>query len=214
MSLVDRLADRMTINNNGCFLWNGRLDKEGYGEIKIQGNRKRVHRIAYEELVGPIPEGMDCHHIFECGNRNCFNPDHIEFLTTVEHAKVHNPLQPSCGRGHAFTAENTRVRSDGRRECRACERYRRNPLGNPRSTPFKKGSEHHKAVLNEEQVIGVMARLLTGKESHREIARTLGVSRHAVDAIWNGETWGHLFLLLNLTRKLDHSMSDVLTPSI
>jgi hypothetical protein len=44
-----------------------------------KGKTMAVHRIIYEQCVGPIPEGMlVCHH---CDNPPCCNPDHL-FLGT------------------------------------------------------------------------------------------------------------------------------------
>jgi formylmethanofuran dehydrogenase subunit E len=70
-----------------------------------------------------------------CRNRACANIDHLELVTNRENIlrgdikraapKVPGPRKPrarkaSCKRGHEFTAENTYLKPDGRRECRAC----------------------------------------------------------------------------------------------
>lgn len=85
----------------------------------------RVHRVVYELLVGPIPEGLQLDHL--CRNRVCGNPDHLEPVTNRENwirgenltaRTVRNDI---CQRGHPFSA-NARVRPNGSRTCRACER--------------------------------------------------------------------------------------------
>jgi hypothetical protein len=48
---------------------------------------KRVHRFAYEELVGPIDRRV-IHHI--CRQRNCVNPVH---LVPVADATAHHRLE-------------------------------------------------------------------------------------------------------------------------
>jgi hypothetical protein len=44
----------------------GRLDKEGYIRICVDGKEDRAHRWAYIYMVGDIPDGYDIDHI----NRN------------------------------------------------------------------------------------------------------------------------------------------------
>ncbi len=56
-----------------------------------------------------------------------------------------------------------------------------------------KGSLQWSAKLSEEQAVFAMARLLTGRETHQEIADTLAVTREAISSLWRGKSWGHLF---------------------
>ena len=56
-----------------------------------------------------------------------------------------------------------------------------------------RGSKCKLSVLNEEQVVCIMARLLTGRESQTEISRCFGVSPMAITHIWKGDRWGWLF---------------------
>lgn len=63
----------------GCWLWTGSCIAAGYGQIEVRenGRRKslRVHRVVWELLRGPIPEGLVlCH---TCDNPPCCNPDHL-----------------------------------------------------------------------------------------------------------------------------------------
>lgn len=63
-----------------CWIWTGYVaPKTGYGQYGGHGSgRSRlVHRVAYEYLVGPIPEGMHLDHL--CRNRQCVNAlQHLE----------------------------------------------------------------------------------------------------------------------------------------
>jgi hypothetical protein len=69
---------------DGCWIWTAFLHSDGYGRFHTKdANRKTigrlVHRITYEELVGPIPEGLELDHL--CRNRACCNPEHLEAVT-------------------------------------------------------------------------------------------------------------------------------------
>lgn len=60
---------------DGCWLWQGRIDKDGYGHFNFEGNNILAHRMAYELCVGPIPEQMQVLH--HCDNPPCVCPDHL-----------------------------------------------------------------------------------------------------------------------------------------
>lgn len=63
----------------GCWEWQGYTNKKGYGSIRINGMKQRVHRAMYNLFYGAIPNGMlVCH---RCDNPKCCNPDHL-FLGT------------------------------------------------------------------------------------------------------------------------------------
>ncbi len=47
----------------------------GYPFITVDGKAVQSHRVAYRELVGPIPEGKQVLH--RCGNALCVRPDHL-----------------------------------------------------------------------------------------------------------------------------------------
>ena len=62
-SMREKLSNYV-VASNGCHLWQGAVDKDGYGVIgrtapdigKRMGHLK-AHRCSYEEYNGPIPEG-------------------------------------------------------------------------------------------------------------------------------------------------------------
>ena len=68
----------------GCWQWLAPLTRYGYGQFLPEPpfRSHRVHRLAYEWLVGPIPEGLQLDHL--CRNRGCVNPDHLEAVTCRE----------------------------------------------------------------------------------------------------------------------------------
>lgn len=114
----------------GCWIWRGAIAGGGYGQIRVDGNQRKTHRVAYELVVGPIPDGHVLDHL--CENRRCVNPYHLEPVTqqvnqmrgmTTLAAK--NAAKTHCPQGHPYDEENTRQNFTARgrsRRCRACAR--------------------------------------------------------------------------------------------
>jgi len=80
------LADRFWMKvakGPGCWNWTGSLVTAGYGSImeRVDGRNHHhvAHRLSYELMVGPIPEGMMIDH--RCFNRKCVNPEHLRLAT-------------------------------------------------------------------------------------------------------------------------------------
>jgi hypothetical protein len=84
-SVIERLQKK-TILHNGCYLWQGAKDKDGYGRIKIAGKVKGIHQISFEMYNHKIPDGLEIDHI--CKQRNCWNPEHLQIVTHKENMKL------------------------------------------------------------------------------------------------------------------------------
>lgn len=77
-----RLEERsIPVTESGCWLWDGFLDKGGYGHISIKGWPVRAHRASWLAYRGEIPDGLCVLH--ECDVPSCINPSHL-FLGTDE----------------------------------------------------------------------------------------------------------------------------------
>jgi hypothetical protein len=117
----------------GCWLWTGYLDRNGYGKLHINAkftNTKKnrvvyAHRWGYEYFKGPVPKGLVLDHL--CRNPRCVNPEHLEpvpqginslrgvGLVAINAAKTHCPL------GHAYDDQNTILaKNANHRQCRTC----------------------------------------------------------------------------------------------
>ena len=109
--------------NTGCWLWTAALSVDGYGIIRYEGQTRQSHRVAYETLVSPVPDGLQLDH--RCRQRSCANPAHLEPVTKEEnHRRGLGSAQPVCRRGHPRSPENLRVEANGVRRCRPCDAIR------------------------------------------------------------------------------------------
>ena len=74
-SAVDKGSD--------CWLWLRSTSGGGYGLFTpSKKGFVKAHRFAYEDVVGPIPEGLHLDHV--CRNRLCVNPAHLKPVTQQE----------------------------------------------------------------------------------------------------------------------------------
>jgi len=81
-----RIKEGNISNEHGCHLWQGCIDREGYGVIYFDGGNKKCHRISYmlSHEIKEIPEGMVIRHRCksvsgsETNNKHCNNPEHLE----------------------------------------------------------------------------------------------------------------------------------------
>lgn len=124
-----RIHDKYLVDGStGCWTWQATISGGGYGYVTVDGRQRVAHRVMYELLVGEIPAGTELDHL--CRNRSCVNPAHLEPVTHRVNVRrgvglaARNARATHCGRGHAFDEANTRIRANGSRYCRACDRAR------------------------------------------------------------------------------------------
>lgn len=112
--------------NTGCWLWLGHLATGGYGSTpRMRDGRwvsARAHRVVYEEVRGPIPDGLELDHL--CHQRCCVNPDHLEPVTHQENVRRATVYRrgATCKRGHLRTAHSVSCGGGKYFRCKACHR--------------------------------------------------------------------------------------------
>lgn len=169
----DRIKENITIcPEKGCWLWNLRLDKDGYGQISVNCKTKHAHRVAYEALKGPIGEGMVCSHL--CDEkypadskeyRRCCNPEHISVVPPAENSN--------------------RMKELGRSK--------------PSAGTYKKGdcvgSKNSNSKLTEAQVREILEKVKKGLPygGLKALASEYPVSYITIQKIVSGETWTTLY---------------------
>ena len=133
-SLAEALVDRWTPDPaTGCWVWNGKPNKQGYGQTKVGGRNGSVilaHLAVWRHLVGPVPDGLVLDHL--CRRPLCVNPEHLEPVTDRVNVVVRgtgvtaqNARKTHCPKHHPYDEQNTRVRVDAKgrtsRSCRTCD---------------------------------------------------------------------------------------------
>ncbi len=109
-----------------CWVSSLAANKNGYTRIQVKREGRTApelsHRVSYEVLVGPIPDGLVLDHL--CRNPPCVNPDHLEPVTLRENfMRGEHPLAVAartntCLQGHSL--DDVYVNKNGSRRCRIC----------------------------------------------------------------------------------------------
>jgi hypothetical protein len=174
---------------------NARLNSYGYYVIssRKEGNRgKLLHRLIWEDMFGPIPEGHVIHHIDGNPiNNTLFN---LKLMSSSDHSSLHQ-------KGKKQSEETLKKRSEALKgRSRSEETKRKISMG----LKGKKQSEETKrkisksmkgnrmnAKLSERQVrsIKYLLRNLTHRGAYGEIAKVYGVDSSTIGLIKRDKIW-------------------------
>lgn len=165
--------------SDGCWVWTGYRDKDGYGRIGVNDKRIGAHQFSYSLHCGQIPTGMCvCH---RCDNPACVRPDHLFLGTVLDNNKDRTQKGRTASgdrNGHSTKPENTK---------RGMEHYNYN---NPNAP--QKGSGNGRAKLNENGVRQIRWMWDNGTRTKSEIARFYGVTDTTIGNIINRKLWKHV----------------------
>ena len=121
MNLQARLEKESRLDPaTGCLLWEGTKGKDGYGRLCLSKRKRRLtHRLAWESIFGPIPDGLCILH--HCDTPACINPYHLFPGTQLDNVVDRNAKgRTSCGEARPeaklTNAEVLAIRVDTRRD--------------------------------------------------------------------------------------------------
>lgn len=121
----EKILKNIRLNENGCWLWVGKLNKNGYSTLSHMDQTVSGHRLSFETFRYKIPKNKVIDHI--CRVTACVNPEHLDAVSIKDNnrrAKNLNREKTHCKRGHEYTNENTYVEHNNKghtsRQCRKC----------------------------------------------------------------------------------------------
>jgi hypothetical protein len=89
-----------------CWEWTGYRHEEGYGVFTVNSKQKKAHRLTWEFVFSPIPDGLEvCH---KCDNPPCCNPSHLFLGTHVDN------ISDMINKGRASWQKSKKQREESR----------------------------------------------------------------------------------------------------
>jgi hypothetical protein len=201
-----------------CWLWLGAHQMDsGHGVFRLRGTNMPAGKAALILSDVEVTAGLNiCHH---CDNPPCIRPDHLFQGTDKENAQdMAQKGRSSWGEKH-YRAKltNADARSiiqeyaAGALAKDLAAKYRVSPSavgalltgrqwkqltgGASVSHGRGRGERAHAAKLTEAVVLEIRQKYATGKLGNlSQVARDLGVQRHAIYALLSGKTWAHIKL--------------------
>jgi hypothetical protein len=144
-SLLIKFSNHKAAIDEDCMLWTGVKTPDGYGYIKQMDSRSTqprksktifVHRLAYQNAFGDIPESMVVDHIchdpatcqggITCKHRSCINPEHLKLSTHLENrvrSVMSSSVKGMCRNNlHEWSEDNVKTWKSGKKVCAACHK--------------------------------------------------------------------------------------------
>ena len=83
---IERLRNKYTVLDNGCWRWTAASDSRGRGYFELNRESKLAHRVSFFIDRGYLPKWPRrvCH---KCNNNWCINPKHLYDGTSISNAE-------------------------------------------------------------------------------------------------------------------------------
>jgi hypothetical protein len=131
---IEKVLSRCTRNENGCLIWSGNLNSDGYPQTNYRAKTVRCHRMLWQITHG-VKLAKDIAVCHRCDERLCLEQSHHWLGTWQDNlrdcaakGRHTNGSKTHCRRGHEYTPETTLMTDAGkgrwRRSCKLCRRIR------------------------------------------------------------------------------------------
>lgn len=148
-----------------CWEWTASLFvNSGYGCFCYDRRLQGAHRVSWQMVHGPIPDGLWVLH--KCDNPKCVRPDHLFLGTPMDNVRD----MVAKGRGVSPTGD---------------AHWFRQKIG------AQRGANNFNAKLDEGAVFAIKAGLAAGDPVDL-VAHLYGVSGPAISLILTGKNWQHV----------------------
>lgn len=108
-------------------------NRQGYLSVALQAagqaKYRKIHQLVLEEFVGPRPDRhvgrhLDGNHVNNVLANLAWGTYSENMADCLRHGTHHEARKTHCPAGHEYSPENTIGRSNGKRDCLACQRVR------------------------------------------------------------------------------------------